>query len=645
MLSALRGCRVGSVCIFRPNFSLLNDGLVNMVFEAGLRPDVMTRSSQRGAGATECLARANCSGCRVTLVSRRPEPVTSSSQGKMRLGLPVEQFEGKIIERSVNLRLLGRFSNMVHISIPMITYRIRLFGTQALLAAVLLLFGVSSAKAQTGRKFSAHNSSPSVNLESTRTSALPWETPAAPAWQYRLLPGAQLIDDCMMCGRPTYLLPMDGTFSLRLVEENPLFSTYAIEDISFHAGTAPGLYYKISGTGTYRVGGEVALIQTMSLEVEVHDGSTTKHCSFTNNPSHVTRGWPLIEIALDQADSNPMQFFRMTFVAAPIREVWFSTSHGFTPGVQPAPAEYVRGGDLVSDTGRLILLNTYLRGRLGLMPSPDPPDLGLDCVDILPGGEVAFSIEEDAFSETLGFINHGDVLSDRSRVIAAYSELIAPFRPMPPIVDPGLDALQVLDSGEIYFSVKNEFFSESLGMTIKRGDLLSSKGSIVKTHEQLLARFRPPPIPTDFGLDAVHVWPSGEIWFSLEETFQDDSLGIIRHGDLLSDRGEIVYRNYDLLRNFQPLEELADFGLDAVFIVSDATALSAGVARCTGMELLADGAIRLHWKTTGKLRQLEKATSVLGPWKAISPITLDLTFDDPEGPNRVPQAFYRLREW
>lgn len=520
-----------------------------------------------------------------------------------------------------------------------------LFGTRVVLVAVLLLSGALSTRAETARESSSQDTPRLIRLEATRAFASTWETPSAPAWQYRLLPGAQFIDDCMMCGRPTYMLPMEGTFSLRLVEENPLFSTYAIEGLSFHAGTPPGLYYKISGTGTYRVGGEVALVQTMSLEVEVDDGSTTKHCSFTNNPSHVTRGWPMIEIALDQVEPNPMQFFRMTFVAAPIREVWFSTSHGFTPGVQPAPAEHVRGGDLVSDTGRLVLLNTYLRGRLGLMPSPDPPDLGLDCVDILPGGEVAFSIEEDAFSETLGFINHGDVLSDRGRVIAAFSELIAPFRPMPPIVDPGLDALQVFDSGEIYFSVKDTFFSESLGVTIRRGDLLSSKGLIVKTQEQLLAKFRPPPIPMDFGLDAVYVWPSGEIWFSLEETFQDDSLGIVRHGDLLSDCGEIIYRNYDLLRNFQPLEELADFGLDAVFIVSDATALPAGVARCTGMELLPDGVIRTHWKTTGKLRQLEKATSVLGPWKAISPITVDLTFDDPEGQNHVPQAFYRLREW
>lgn len=526
----------------------------------------------------------------------------------------------------------------------MIASRKSFVATKAILAAVLLVWA-PIVDAQTIQEFSDQGVPSPVNFAAAPKSGLTSDTASARSWQYRLLPGAQFIEDCLVCGRPPYILPMEGTFSLRLIEENPLFSTYAVEDIAFHAGTPRGLYYKINGTGTYQVGGEVAMVQTMRLEVQVDDGSTARFCTFTNNPSSVTRGWPLIEIALDEVEGSPMQFFRMTFIAAPIREVWFSTSHGFTPGVQPAPTAHVRGGDLVSDTGWLVFSNANLRGRLGLMPSPDPPDLGLDCVDIMAGGELAVSIEEDAFSETLGFLHHGDALSDRSRVIAAYSELIAPFEPMPPIVDPGLDALQVFGSGEIYFSIENEFFSEKLGTKIGRGDLLSNKGFILKTQEQLLAKFSPPPIPLDFGLDALHVWPSGEIWFSLEEGFQDTKLGVIRHGDLLSDRGEIVYRNYDLLRNFQPLEELADFGLDAVFIVSDAMALPAGVARCTGMEWRPDGGLRLHWTTTGKVRQLEKATSVVGPWKPVSPITFDLIFDDLQGPKSDPQAFYRLREW
>ena len=84
------------------------------------------------------------------------------------------------------------------------------------------------------------------------------------------------------------------------------------------------------------------------------------------------------------------------------------------------------------------------------------------------------------------------------------------------------------------------------------------------------ARFRPPLVVPDYGLDAVHVWPSGEIWFSTEEGFQDGALGPIAAGDLLSDQGYVVYRNLELLGPFAPIEDLADFGLDALFLVSDA---------------------------------------------------------------------------
>jgi hypothetical protein len=281
-----------------------------------------------------------------------------------------------------------------------------------------------------------------------------------------------------------------------------------------------------------------------------------------------------------------------------------------------------------------------------MMPSPKPSDLGLDALDILPGGEIAFSTEVDLFSETLGPLQHGDLLSDQDRVVRSLTDLIAPFDPMPPIADPGLDAVQVLDSGEVWFSVETEFFSQQLGVTIQRGDLLSSAGRIVKTGQELLARFHPPPIPTDFGLDAFHLWPGGEVWFSLEEGFDDSVLGHIGSGDLLSDSGEVVYRNLELLRGFQPLEKMADFGLDALYIVSDAQAQTLAGGRCMQTHLdPATGDLTMSWETKGRLHQLEKAVSVEGPWLPLGPITSELLFTDPGAITSGPQAFYRLREW
>lgn len=471
--------------------------------------------------------------------------------------------------------------------------------------------------------------------------------PAAPAWHYTLLKGSSLTDECPICGIPPLSLPLEGTFQLRLLEQNPLFSTYALENIAFEAALSSGPTYKLRGQGRYRIGGEVAVSQEMFLELSVDDGHTNRLCYFTNADGSVRRGWPLLQVALDQTNSTDLKRFSLGLLAAPVREVWFSTRHGFTPGLQGPPlTNVVREGDLISNAGRVVRRNQELMARLGLMPSPEPRDVGLDAVHVLPQAEVAFSIGSDVFSERLGMLHQGDVLSDRGRVVQSYAQLIAAFNPMPPLPDPGLDALQVLDNGEAYFSIQTDFFSQSLGKYVRRGDLLSSRGRVVKSREDLLARFHPPPIPMDFGLDGVFVWPSGEVWFSLEEGFDDAVLGPIREGDLLSDQGELLWRNLDLLRAFQPLEDLADFGLDALYIVSDALVWPSATARCADFRLdRATGDVLLRWEATGRLYQLEKATNVLGPWLPVGPLTLEPQFVDPGALSRSGQGFYRLRQW
>ena len=68
-----------------------------------------------------------------------------------------------------------------------------------------------------------------------------------------------LTDDCPICRRPTILAPMSGSFELRLLDNNPLFTRYALENISFTAG-AGFRTYVIRGNGTFQIGGEVALL-------------------------------------------------------------------------------------------------------------------------------------------------------------------------------------------------------------------------------------------------------------------------------------------------------------------------------------------------------------------------------------------------
>jgi hypothetical protein len=112
----------------------------------------------------------------------------------------------------------------------------------------------------------------------------------------------------------------------------------------------------------------------------------------------------------------------------------------------------------------------------------------------------------------------------------------------------------------------------------------------------------------------VLLLPRDEIWFSTEAGFTDKNLGAISDGDLLSTKGRIVMKNLHLLREFRPLEKLANFGLDAVEFASrsplgdyDADCavqlddfaelaaqwLSADCVECGGIDLTWDGAVDL----------------------------------------------------
>jgi len=449
-----------------------------------------------------------------------------------------------------------------------------------------------------------------------------------------------LVDDAPGGGRPTIFAPLRGTFELEATDENPLYTYYRWRLVAWTADGANS--YKLTGEGTHQVGGEVALTQELFLEVTIDSGDSPRVCYFTNGTHQLSRLWPMIAVSVDQTNGLAMQTFHLDIFAAPIREIWFSTSAGFTPGIWPGLTNRVSAGDLVSSTGRVVRRNEDLTRRLGMMPML--ADLSLDAVDILPGGEVVFSTGTDDFSETLGPLHAGDVLSDRGRVVTDYAALIGAFGPEPPVADEGLDALQIQSDGEVYFSVTNTFFSERTGQTIGHGDLLSSSGAIVRRNAELIARFKPTNPDTDIGLSAVHVWPSGEVWFAIETGFTGPEFAIYHPGDLLSDQGYVVCRNLDLVGAFQPLEDAASFGLDALFVVTDTLppATEPPKLAAAGVQIV-DGTVRIDWSGEGRLYQLEKATHPAGPWTPVGPISPDLGFTDTAG--IAPAAYYRLLQW
>jgi hypothetical protein len=318
-----------------------------------------------------------------------------------------------------------------------------------------------------------------------------------------------------------------------------------------------------------------------------------------------------------------------------------------TSATLPPADNRVSDGDLLSMTGQRVKRNAELTSSLG--PVTAVRDVGLDAVDVLPGGEIVFSTEQNFSTTIFGVLHHGDLLSNRGRVVRPNQELLAAFVLMPPAPDVGLDAVHVLDDGGIWFSIETDVFSERLGRMLRRGDLLSDAGTIVRSNAQLLARFRPGatpgPAPRDYGLDALFPWSSGEIWFSLEQGFQDSELGPIQPGDLLSDQGYVVFRNLELVSAFAPVEDLADFSLDGLFVVTDATA-PAPPPRFTRIATShGTMTVRLEWQGKGRVFQVEGAPIVTGPYAPRSPILPDLFFEDTRALGEHANFFYRLRQW
>ena len=472
---------------------------------------------------------------------------------------------------------------------------------------------------------------------------------SSPPWFYTLVNGSQLLDDCPICDRLSAPVSMGGTFQLRLLAQGPIYSSYALENISFHAGSPGGITYQVTGQGIYEFGGEVANQQHLTLTLLIDDGVNPVVGCFTNDSSLVTRWWPMMQISVTETNGTAARVFHLGINAAPFREIWFSTVEPFTGGLWNPPTNAMRG-DLLSSIGQVVKRNYQLCGRLNIMPAV--PDFGLKDVGILPGGEIAFSIEEDVFSETLGWLHAGDLLTDWGRILRSNSELLSLFAPSPvPPAGAGLAAVKVTDSGAVYFSVQTNFYSVTLGRTVQTGDLLADSGAVVRSEAQLLANFNPAKPAADYGLSAVFLWPSPstEIWFATTQGFAGQGTNFYAAGDLLSDQGYVVYRNSELVSAFAPAAGGTNLGLDALYVITDVPPAGRGLGPATLAQPQPanqpPASLAFEWSAAGHVFQLEKATNLAGPYLPASRIDTDGPFLDPGVLTNQAQAFYRLHQW
>lgn len=195
--------------------------------------------------------------------------------------------------------------------------------------------------------------------------------------------------------------------------------------------------------------------------------------------------------------------------------------------------------------------------------------------------EVYFSTDVPVLSISsngIRILHPGDALSTNGTVGIGNWDLVKSFSPSGgKQTDYGLDGLQVFKwaSGHgrptVYFSTNTSFYSQTLGQQVSDGDLLSKRGQVVATNQELVAAFQPDSTGS-FGLNAFDVLDptvNQQIWFSTVKGFHSDKLGQdIEAGDVLSNKGEIIATNADLLKAFQPANPNVNYGLDSLYVVN-----------------------------------------------------------------------------
>lgn len=456
---------------------------------------------------------------------------------------------------------------------------------------------------------------------------------------FRTVAGTTFLDDCADCDHLPFYVPVSGSFDLVRTGGNPLFDRYHLFNVRFTDGAEPAAI-ELTGEGTLEIGGEVAIQQKWSLQLWVRTPTDTRLVTLLNSDARPGRAWPMLKAELAEDGGTTLSRFYLAIAAAPFQEIWFTTAHGLTPGLQPPPAGHISNADILSESGRIVV------PAAALLPAPGlPASVGVDAFDVIPGsnGALAFSTDQDFLRPVPGRISEGDLLGSDGAIRRRNPALLGPLGFMPPTPDLGLDGVSQRPNGEYWFSIRRPAFSERLGVSVGRGDLLSSRGTVVRSQASLLARFRPPLPKHDYGLDGFHVWSSGEVWFSLEEGFEDQTLGHLSDGDLLSDAGYVVLRHRDLIGRFQPLEDLANFGLRGLFIVANDDPRMGSATLTLVRNLPAE--LTVNWEGPGRVFQLEATGRLEDPFIPASPIAPATSWRiGPTPPGETPR-YFRVRSW
>jgi hypothetical protein len=95
------------------------------------------------------------------------------------------------------------------------------------------------------------------------------------------------------CACPIVVLPTYGSFELVKTGVDPLYTYYAVERFIASFNNGPGAV-SITGSGRYKIGGEVAVVQELVLDLQI-EGQPTEH--FDSGLQPVSVLFPLIEVS------------------------------------------------------------------------------------------------------------------------------------------------------------------------------------------------------------------------------------------------------------------------------------------------------------------------------------------------------------
>src|SRR5436309_14676835 len=105
-----------------------------------------------------------------------------------------------------------------------------------------------------------------------------------------------------------------------------------------------------------------------------------------------------------------------------------------------------------------------------------------------------------------------------------------------------------------------------------------------------------------------------------------------------------MFSNRQLVDAFGATDATLDYGLDAMFVETELRPPSPPPWFVDIRHDRQNHTVRLNWEGDGAVFEVERATTLSGPWESCSPILPDLSFEDACGTNGT-QFFYRLRQW